>query len=462
VTREPPPTPVSMARTLDALAEAGRSLSRRPVAEVVLALGSVGERFLDPGDALRREALARLPDDARVSPEQARWTLDGMARDWTPQQLTRLLVAEFAVPRVLDGFVALPHDPVPRRLRALGPSLAFHVTAGTVPGVSVSSLIRGLLVKGPVLLKPGAGDALLPTLFARGLTEAPGAGPELAAALAVRYWPGGTEALEGPALAAADQVVVYGSDATVTAVGRRLGPHQRLVAYPHRVSVAVLASRALAPQARSAVVVALARAAASFDQRGCVCPHQVFLPGASGEAVSDFARALAGALEREVGRLPPGPLDPDEAAAVHQVRGAAEMRAAAGQGVELHAGPGLAWTVVLDPEPALAPACLARTLHLTPLGGIEELGPILAPLARHLQSVGTAGFADAGPDAEALAEVLARNGATRIVPLDGMPFPPPWWRHDGRGPLTDLVRWVEWEPESLSPGGGAGSSPAPA
>ena len=40
-----------------------------------------------------------------------------------------------------------------------------------------------------------------------------------------------------------------------------------------------------------------------------------------------------------------------------------------------------------------------------------------------------------------------RLASPRVVPLANMSFPPPWWLHDGRGPLWDLVRWAEVEPE---------------
>jgi hypothetical protein len=59
--------------------------------------------------------------------------------------------------------------------------------------------------------------------------------------------------------------------------------------------------------------------------------------------------------------------------------------------------------------------------------------------------VGLAGFGSPDGAADELAEVLARSGATRIAPLEAIAFPPPWWMHDGRGPLTELVRWTEWE-----------------
>jgi hypothetical protein len=443
------------------------------VGTIATTLGQVGARFGTAGDPLRAAAVRDLPAHAGISPAQARWIVDGMARDWTAPRLHRLLATEFVDPGVLDGFrtVAPPaaaraahgeraldraHPGGPegghqrgRRLRALGPELAVHIIAGTVPGVGVTSLLRALLVKGPVLLKPGTGDALLPVLFARGLSEAAAsAGPDspaaaLAAATAVLYWPGGTSALEAPFLAAADQVVVHGADETVLDVRRRLAAHTRLVAYHHRVSAAVFGGEMVRPhvvhgnEKVSVALGALARAVVSFDQRGCVCPHQLFLLGADAEVAAHLAAGLADALEREASQLPAGPRDPHEAARVQQVRGAAEMRAAAGEAVRLYGGPDLAWTVILDPEPEARPACSGRTIHVTPVRSRDALGTLLAPLRHHLQSVGAAGLAD--EDLEA----LAAAGATRIVALADLPFPPAWWLHDGRGPLTELVRWVE-------------------
>ena len=56
-----------------------------------------------------------------------------------------------------------------------------HICAGSVPGVSISSAIRGLIVGSPVLLKPGSGDRVLPSALVdilddagEGLAEAAG------------------------------------------------------------------------------------------------------------------------------------------------------------------------------------------------------------------------------------------------------------------------------------------------
>jgi hypothetical protein len=45
----------------------------------------------------------------------------------------------------------------------------------------------------------------------------------------------------------------------------------------------------------------------------------------------------------------------------------------------------------------------------------------------------------------ALAQRFAAAGATRITTFERMPWPPMDGHHDGRGPLSELVRWVDLE-----------------
>jgi hypothetical protein len=53
----------------------------------------------------------------------------------------------------------------------------------------------------------------------------------------------------------------------------------------------------------------------------------------------------------------------------------------------------------------------------------------------------------AGPPTriEALAPRLVAAGVSRITSFAEMPFPPPFWHHDGRGPLGELLRWADLE-----------------
>ena len=422
------------------LREARDALLAPSAREVAAALGRVGARLAADGDPLRRRALALLPATTGLSGPMCEAVLDGMARDWTAERLERLVVDDLGDPAVLDGFVEVAPG---LRRRAVGASLGLHLAAGSVPGVSATSLVRSLLARTPVVVKPGRGDVALPVLLLHGLAEE---APALARAAAVLYWPGGDPAwreVETVLLEEAEVVVAYGGDDTVRELRARLDPTTRLVAYHHRLSFGVVGAGSLGPGALPETAEAAARAVALFDQRGCVSPHTLFVE-ADAAGASDLAAALADALEVLDRALPPGRIAAAEASAVQQLRGTAEMRAAAGEGVEIRSGGGTSpWTVVVEPDGELVPSCLNRVVRVVPVASLDEVAPRVERRGRHLQTVGYAGVE--GDALERLADALARTGALRVVPLERVPFPPAWWRHDGRGPLEALVRWVELE-----------------
>jgi hypothetical protein len=432
------------------LREAGEGLRARSWNELAGVLGRTGERFLDPSDPLRREAEERLPDEAGISAPMARVVAEGMGREWTRSRLRALVQADFADPEVLDGFRPGPEG---SRLRALGPGLTLHVGAGTVPGVTATSLIRSLLVKSPALVKPGRGDRVLAELYLRGIREAD---RELARSAAVEYWPGGEGgSLEEEALRTAEMVVVYGGNQTVRTLRERLPPTTPLVAYRHRVSAGVVGRGTLGGGADahddprtsgegSARLIAreAALAVAMFDQKGCVSPQVVWIEEGGRVSPAAWAELLAQELDLLDRSLPSGPVDPDTASEIQQTRGAAEIRAAGGTADRVYSGAGGRWTVLYEDDPAFVPSCLGRTVRVKPLASLEDVVGHLAPFGDVLQTVAL--------EAELVrrvrvAEGLARIGATRITTFRRQPWPPAWWRHDGKGPLEALVRWVSLE-----------------
>jgi len=418
------------------ISAAGPGLVARPWAEIAGVLGRVGARFRSDNDPLRTEALERLPEDAGLSVAMAREVLDGMSRDWTVDRLSRTVEADFEEPACLDGMSTVRG----RHVMAMGPALCLQIVSGSVPGVGVNALLRSLLVKSPTLVKPGRGDIVLTELFARGLREAD---PQMAEALAVRYWPGGVEAQQRAALAAADVAVVYGSDETVADVRATAPATTRVVAYHHRIGVALIGREVLAPSQIDAVATDTARAVALFEQRGCVCPHVVYVESGGQLAGADFADCLASAFGALEEALPSVTLDAAEGAALQQLRGTAELHAATGAGFIRHGGGTAPWTVIYEEQADHAgPVTLARGVRVQEVDDASALAARLSPLGAHLQSVAYAGLEGRVPE---VAESLGRAGASRVVPIDRVSFPPPWWLHDGRGPLRDLVRWVEVE-----------------
>jgi len=420
---------------LGRLRKSGTALRLRPVAERIEALGRAGERLQDPGDPTRAEALRLLPAHANLSPAGAVDVLDAMAADWTRARLAALVEREFGVLPVDGRFGSAEADPDghPTRLAGVAPELMLTICSGTVPGVSVTALIRSLLVGSGTLLKPGAGDAVLPLLFASVLREID---PELASAAAVAYWPGGSSELEARALEAADRIVVYGGDETIRSVRARAAASATLVEYRHRVGVAVVGVAGVGDPELETLAEEVTDAVVPYEQRGCVSPVRIHAVGSADE-VRRFGELLAGALERRE-RWVPGARTDAEAAAAHQLVGALELRRAAGEAVEVWSGP--AWTVALEPPGEVYAG--GRVVRLSRAGRLDDVRPRLRGLTGRLQVVGVGGL---NPAQEArVAGWAARAGASRIGPLRGIAYPPPWWMHEGRGPLTALIDLAEW------------------
>lgn len=241
----------------------------------------------------------------------------------------------------------------------------------------------------------------------------------------------------------ADAVVVYGGNETVRSLRDRTPVTTPFIAYHHRLSAA-LVGRAALTDATSAADAAdrAARATAVFDQRGCVSPHVVYVERGGGVGPEAWAKELAHAFERLERTLPTGPLRPGEASEIHQVRGTAELRASAGEGVQVHHGGRDPWTVLVEEEPGFRPSCLGRVSRVRP---VENLGAAVDELAEVGPFLQTVALDGAGSRRRPLAEALARAGAVRITTLERAPWPPPWWHHDGAGPLRALVRWVDLE-----------------
>jgi hypothetical protein len=140
--------------------------------------------------------------------------------------------------------------------------------------------------------------------------------------------------------------------------------------------------------------------------------------------------------------LPSGPLSTEDGAVLQQLRGKAEMEEALGRGRVFHGGTAAPWTVLFQPDGKPEPSCLNRTVKVIPVGDIADVLTSLKPWSPHLQTVGVAGL---GGRRMEILEGMARLGVSRVVDLGRVPWPPPWWHHDGSGPLQALVRWMDVE-----------------
>lgn len=413
-------------------------LANRPVTDIVDAIDAVAARFTDADDPVRRTARDLLPGLTGFAPAMVDLVLDRMAADWQAPALRRLLEVELPDPAALDRFV--PDPRADRLVHAAGPDLLVHVLAGNVPGVTVTSLVRALLVKSASLARIPRAEPVLAPLFAHALA---GVDRGLGSCIGLTWWPRERDDLTRAALADAGAVVVYGGPDAIAAASSHAPAGVPILDHGPRVSFGFVAREALIETGSAArTAAAVAEATALFDQQGCVSPHLVYVERGQGTDPRAFAGLVADALERLGARIPPGRRSTAEAAAIHRARAAAEFRAIAGHDTELFAAETTAATIIYEGDPAFSASPLNRVLRVKPLDDLDRLPDLLLPVRTLLQTAGYAGPTDR---IAALAPRLTAAGVTRIAPFDAMAFPPPFWHHDGRGPLSELLRWTDLE-----------------
>jgi hypothetical protein len=453
VVRMPRATPALVAAAIQRLLETRLELQQRPAGTIVDALAAVGERLARPGPE-RRAALEVLPAVTGYSPQMVAVSLDWVGSALRREELSALLTRELGDAEVLDR--VRPRGDA-GRMRAFGAPLVAHFFSGNVPGIAALSLSCALLVKSVSLGKTATDEPVFAALFARLLSTVD---PLLGRAVAILGWRGGEATVEQIVLDAADAVVAYGSDAAIDSIRRRTPGSATLVAYGHKLSFAVIGREAVGSDRVRETARLAARDVCTFDQQACLSPHVLYVEGGADSALA-FAHALAEEMAAFEADVPRGRIGPAEAAAIHQLRGAYELRSFAEPGVDVIASEdGTAWTVLVDADPHFEASCLNRCVRVKPITDLHDVRHHVAGISRWLQTVGICVAADRIDD---LTEQLGSLGVTRVCPLGTMATPSLAWRHDGRANLLDLVRWVDCEGPCGVAGRGAASDPiAPA
>lgn len=440
---------------LDAIAVAervrGAALAARGshrVADVVMAVASAAGRLADPADPIGAAAVEAVRYATGSTRAVASELLAQNARGWTSPELSALVRAELGELAVLDEPRPDPARPG-RRRRAAGPPVLHLVLAGNVPGVAVTAVIRGLLVRSGVLCKLPATEPWLVGLFARALHEEDAA---LAGTLAATWWP-----VDAPGPVAHEwtkrsgKVVVYGGADAVRALRARTPPTIPLLEYGPRVGVVLLG-----PAVSDGELAGLARDTLAYDQAGCVSPRLVYLLGDTpgpGEARASRGNdppsdpridRLAELLSVELARRG-AVLTTDEEAV--DIRGARARLQFGGETGGRALGPeDLGWTILHRVEAGTHSEPLPRVLWVYELASVEELAELRGVLEGRVQALGIAGVDE--PTREAAERLAVELGVSRVTPPGEMAWPPADWRHDGRMQLMPLLRWTDFETES--------------
>ncbi len=432
----PPEAPLSPAMITAACDTLRRNrekyLRPRTTTEMIGLLCEVAAAWLEPDDQFRRIALENGPAETGFSRPILETGLDGLFRQFTPENIQKLVAQDLGPAERLDEFAA--------GALARGPNFLVHIAAGNLPNPALTSLALGLLTRSAQFMKCASGATLLPRLFAHSVYRAD---PKLGACLEIAAWRGGRRELEEVLFARADCITATGDDETLAAIRAQLPAKVRFLGHGHRVSFGYVAREVLCEEMVAGVVARAADDVIAWDQNGCLSPHVIYVEERGAVESDTFAARLAAELATRETTAPRGKISVEAAATIASRRAVYEAIAAHRADAKIWSSPNsTAWTVVFEHDVSFRCSPLNRFVFVKPVPDVAAVWPGVDSVHGQVSTVGLA----APPERmRELAQHFARWGATRICPLGQMQNPPLTWRHDGHPALGELITWTDIE-----------------
>jgi hypothetical protein len=286
-----------------------------PLTEIIDFLVETGERLQLEKNPHMQQCLDLV---AETNPLPRR-VVENLYRT-APELLTRDMLwsqveANFADPKVLDGWVTRTDDDGNTgAIRAFPPRMV-HMLAGNAPSGSVSSIAQGALVKAVNLFKMPSSDPFTTVAILRTMAEIDPNHPVVQSMSAI-YWPGGDESIERTIYRPQffDRIVAWGGGPAISNVIKYLGPGIQLVSFDPKSSISLIGREAFdSPEVLADVAERVAADVTVFNQEACVASRFVFLEAEPAQAES-FCEALLPRLAAdrvfasETAPLPPADL----------------------------------------------------------------------------------------------------------------------------------------------------------
>lgn len=376
------------------------------------------------------DALGKRLAAGEFAPLLAQFLPAGVGLDELLPLLRReALEAKLAAELGPEPFGTREHPKTTARVLPLG--VLLHIAPGNMPGLPVYTALEGLLTGNINLVKLPHGDKGLSLAAFQLLTRQE---PRLAPYLYGFDLPSGRREELRVLAGLADGLAVWGGDGAIDAARALAGPGCKLIEWGHRLSFAYVSGY----EDRDGELSALAAHIVETGQRLCSSCQVIFLDTEDWEEGAAFCREFLPHLERAAAKRPG--LGAGAAASLSGHTALLERivdKTAAGE--VLFQGRGC--SVVLRPD---------RELELSPMEGnvLVKLLPqaeLLPALRRQKGRLQTAGLLCPPEQREALTELLARAGVTRVTRAGSMSASFPGEAHDGEYPLHRYVRVVDVE-----------------
>lgn len=154
---------------------------------------------------------------------------------------------------------------------AVGPRRVLHLASGSVPGLSIDSVIPTLMLGSHQLVRCSADD----TEFCEFLDLINRVAPDLSSSITL---------VETVDWTVPDAAVVWGTDATIALVRHKLGQSAPVAAFGQRTSIAIIQlSTEMTPTKLAAMTRDLETDLCMFNGAGCMTPQQVFVIDDAGD-----------------------------------------------------------------------------------------------------------------------------------------------------------------------------------
>ncbi|GAB6087243.1 acyl-CoA reductase [Alkaliphilus crotonatoxidans] len=306
----------------------------------------------------------------------------------------------------------------------------FHIGAGNALGLSVYSVIEGLLTGNINLVKLPQGDGGISTKL---LLQLVNIEPRLKPYLYVIDLSSENKVIIQQLMEMVNGVAIWGSDEAIEAIRRLAPPAIPLIEWGQRLSFAYLTKK----KREAKILRELAREICLTDQLYCSSPQCIFYETDSLKELEDLAQALSEEMKAMVKTFSEGERSPALQAQITLTHELVKMEEVLGQ-KKLITDEARSYGIMIDQRPMLKPSPLYRNIWLMPVKR-EALMELLWPHRGYLQ---TAGLSCADEEYEQLSKIFYAAGVKRITAWGQMSVDYTWEPHDGMLPLRLYTRIV--------------------
>lgn len=416
---------------------AASALSKMKIEEIIEQLDLVSGKFLDRGYGKRIRAVDAISKRTGFSAPAVERCIDLEFGSSRAPEMRAALKNEFGDYKALDGFVY--NGDLKGSFRVVPNPPVFAVCSSNIPALPHLSIMRSFLTKNPLILKTSMEEPFFSPLYMEAFLES---GLPLAECAIVLCYDRREESLTDKLIAGSNTVIAYGGPGAAAYFSKEVIHPKKLIMHSHKLGFGIIGkgfTRNITPGGLPGLAKDIVFDTVTFEQRACLAPHIYFYDESGNPPAGEFAAALLKEFENAEKQVPPAVLSAEKSYARRVYIESAAFSPAV---KKVFMTGGLRSAVILAGPEEFFVSPLDRVLHVVVYKEKKEILKLIAPYAKYLQNVSL--NVPAG-DVSGWLETLAGLGVSRICRAGAMPSPTMMWHHDGLRPLSEMVRFCDFE-----------------